>query len=101
MCPSRCGSPCRLLRLSWQGPGGTGGAEFDGDSAGAGPAHLLGFLTGGLKADLESFDLAEPAAFGGLADALVQAGDDLCQADALPGGLASSQLSCWFGLGRG
>jgi hypothetical protein len=48
-----------------------------GYSTGAGSADLFHFLPGSGEADLKSFDLAEPAAFGGFADALMQAGDDL------------------------
>jgi hypothetical protein len=47
--------------------------------------HLLELLAGPGEADLESFDFAEPAAFGGFADSLVQVGNDLSQAHGLGG----------------
>lgn len=43
-------------------------------------SHLLVLLAGAGEAGLESFDFAEPAAFGGFPDAVVQVGDDLGEA---------------------
>jgi hypothetical protein len=74
------------MRLGCQPPGGVpGGAEFERDGGGAGSADLFHLLAGGVEAYLESFDLAEPAAFGGFTDPLVQAGDDLREPHALLG----------------
>ncbi len=54
-------------------------AEREVDSRGLATklAHLLVLLPSAFETDLESFDLAEPAAFRRLADPLVQVGDDL------------------------
>lgn len=45
--------------------------------------HLGELLSGAGEADLQSFDLAEPASFGGLAYPFVQVGDDLGEAHGL------------------
>lgn len=60
-----------------------GRAEIERNAASSDSAELSGLLAGRVQADLESFYLAEPAAFGGLADPLVQAGDDLGEPHAL------------------
>ncbi|MFJ2561214.1 MULTISPECIES: hypothetical protein [unclassified Streptomyces] len=44
------------------------------------PAEVVELGIGGVKADLESFDLAEPAVTAGLADALAEVLDDLDEA---------------------
>jgi hypothetical protein len=60
-----------------------GGAELDGGVA-AGAAVELGELVAGAgEADLEAFDLAEPAFAFGFADAGKQVVADLLQADSL------------------
>lgn len=54
--------------------------EFDGHRLAAHLAHLLVLLASAFEAHPESFDLAEPASLGGLADPLVQVRDDLGEA---------------------
>ncbi len=56
---------------------GTSRSEFQRGPAGPPSADLFHLLSGSGQADLQSFDLAEPAAGGCFFDPLVQVGDDL------------------------
>jgi hypothetical protein len=69
-----CGAPADLVQA---GSPCTGRAKREQCRLGPDLAYLFHLLSGSSQADLQSLDLAEPAAFGGLFDPFVQVGDDL------------------------